>query len=160
MIGAAHGLEIAFLTTEYKFGPVSSYVYPQTDERDQMEVSFLSAWSNFAKEGVPIIENASTQWERYESSKQTFMVLDNSSQLRLMSEIKNMDEILNFANSNAATELEKCILVRDTVINIGDPNMLLLNNWNNGSCNRFDLEFELRKIEDDLISKYGQVSVF
>ena len=34
------------------------------------------------------------------------------------------------------------------------------NNWNNGLCNRFDLEFELRKIEDDLISKYGQVSVF
>ena len=24
-------------------------------------------------------------------------------------------------------------------------------NWNNGSCNKFDLEFELRKIEDDLI---------
>ena len=45
-------------------------------------------------------------------------------------------------------------------INIGDPNISLLNNWNNGSCNRFDLEFELRKIEDDLISKYGQVSVF
>ena len=77
-----------------------------------------------------------------------------------MSEIKNMDEILNFANSNAATELEKCILVRETVINIGDPNISLLNNWNNGSCNRFDLEFELRKIEDDLISKYGQVSLF
>ena len=49
MIGAAHGLEIAFLTTEYKFGPVSSYVYPKTDERDQMEETFLSAWSNFAK---------------------------------------------------------------------------------------------------------------
>jgi hypothetical protein len=77
-----------------------------------------------------------------------------------MSEIKNMDEILNFANSNVGTELEKCILVRETVINIGDPNILLLNNWNNGSCNRFDLEFELRKIEDGLISKYGQVSVF
>ena len=49
MIGAAHGLEIAFLTTEYKFGPVSNYVYPKTDERDQMEETFLSAWSNFAK---------------------------------------------------------------------------------------------------------------
>ena len=38
--------------------------------------------------------------------------------------------------------------------------MSLLNNWNNGSCNRFDLEFELRKIEDDLISKYGQFQYF
>ena len=56
--------------------------------------------------------------------------------------------------------LEKCLLVRETVINIGDPNLSLLNNWNNGSCNEFDLEFELRRIEDDLISKYGQVSVF
>ena len=71
-----------------------------------------------------------------------------------------MDDILSFANTNVATDLEKCLLVRETVINIGDPNVSLLNNWNNGLCNRFDLEFELRKIEDDLISKYGQVSIF
>ena len=71
-----------------------------------------------------------------------------------------MDDILSFANTNVATDLEKCLLVRETVINIGDPNLSLLNNWNNGLCNRFDLESELRKIEDDLISKYGQVSVF
>jgi para-nitrobenzyl esterase len=160
MIGAAHGLEIAFLTTEYKFGPVSSYVYPKTDERDQMEETFLSAWSNFAKKGEPIIENAKVQWEKYTSSKQAFMVLDNLSQLRSISDKKNMDDILSFAKTNVATDLEKCLLVRETVINIGDPNVSLLKNWNNGSCNRFDLEFELRKIEDDLISKYGQVSVF
>ena len=160
MIGAAHGLEIAFLTTEYKFGPVSSYVYPKTDERDQMEETFLSAWSNFAKKGEPIIENAKVQWEKYTSSEQAFMVLDNLNQLRSISDKKNMDDILSFANTNVATDLEKCLLVRETVINIGDPNVSLLNNWNNGSCNRFDLEFELRKIEDDLISKYGQVSVF
>ena len=160
MIGAAHGLEIAFLTTEYKFGPVSSYVYPKTDERDQMEETFLSAWSNFAKKGEPIIDNANVQWEKYTSSKQAFMVLDNLNHLRSISDKKNMDDILSFANTNVATDLEKCILVRETVINIGDPNVSLLNNWNNGSCNKFDLEFELRKIEDDLISKYGQVSVF
>ena len=71
-----------------------------------------------------------------------------------------MDDILNFANTNVTTDLEKCLLVRETVINLADPNLLLLNDWNNGSCNRFDLEFELRKIEDDLISKYGQISVF
>ena len=56
--------------------------------------------------------------------------------------------------------LRNAFWLRETVINIGDPNLSLLNDWNNGSCNRFDLEFELRKIEDDLISKYGQVSVF
>ena len=160
LIGAAHGLEIAFLTTEYKFGPVSSYVYPETHLRDQMEETFLSAWSNFAKKGVPIIENADVEWKKYESSKQAFMILDNLSQLRSMSDKKNMDDILNFENSNVGTELEKCILVRETAINLGDPDISLINNWNNGSCNRFDLEFELKKIEDDLISKYGQVSVF
>ena len=88
------------------------------------------------------------------------MILDNLSQLRLISDKKNMDDILNFANTNVATDLEKCLLVRETVINLADPNLSLLNNWNNGSCNRFDLEFELRKIEDDLISKYGQISLF
>ena len=160
IIGAAHGLEIAFLTTDYKFGPVSSYVYPKTDERDQMEETFLSAWSNFAKKGVPIIDNANVQWEKYVSSKQSFMILDNLTELRLISDKKNMDDILNFANTNVATDLEKCLLVRETVINLADPNLSILNNWNNGSCNRFDLEFELRKIEDDLISKYGQISLF
>ena len=160
MIGAAHGLEIAFLTTEYKFGPVSNYVYPKTDERDQMEETFLSAWSNFAKKGVPIIENSGVYWEKYEASMQKFMILDNLSQLRLKSDIKTMDEILNFTNNNAATEVEKCLLVRETVINLGDTDISLLNNWNNGLCNKFNLEFELRKIEDDLISTYGQVSIF
>ena len=102
MIGAAHGLEIAFLTTDYKFGPVSSYVYPKTDERDQMEETFLSAWSNFAKKGEPIIENAKVQWEKYTSSEQAFMVLDNLNQLRSISDKKNMDDILSFANTDMA----------------------------------------------------------
>ena len=88
------------------------------------------------------------------------MILDNLRELRLTHDKKNMDDILDFANTNVATDLEKCLLVRETVINLGDPNVSLLNNWNNGSCNRFDLKFELRKIEDDLIRKYGQVSVF
>ena len=125
-----------------------------------MEETFLSAWSNFAKKGVPSIDNANVQWEKYTFSVQAFMILDNLSQLRLMSDKKNMDDILDLVNTNVATDLEKCLLVRETVINIGYPDLSLLNNWNNGSCNRFDLEFELRKIEDDLISKYGQVSVF
>ena len=118
MIGAAHGLEIAFLTTEYKFGPVSSYVYPKTDEREIRWKKLLSAWSNFAKKGEPIIENAKVQWEKYTSSKQAFMVLDNLNQLRSISDKKDMDDILSFKNTNVATDLEKCLLVRETVINI------------------------------------------
>ena len=96
-----------------------------------MEETFLSAWSNFAKKGESIIENADVQWEKYTSSKQAFMVLDNLSQLRSISDKKNMDDILSFENTNVATDLEKCLLVRETVINIGDPNVSLLNNWNN-----------------------------
>ena len=99
---------------------------PETDERDQMEETFLSAWSNFAKKGEPIIDNANVQWEKYTSSKQAFMVLDNLNHLRSISDKKNMDDILSFANTNVASDLEKCILVRETVINIGDPNVSLL----------------------------------
>ena len=46
------------------------------------------------------------------------MVLDNLNQLRSISDKKNMDDILSFANTNVATDLEKCLLVRETVINI------------------------------------------
>ena len=126
MIGAAHGLEIAFLTTEYKFGPVSSYVYPRMTKEIRWK-KLLSAWSNFAKKGQPIIENTKVQWEKYTSSKQVFLVLDNLNELRSISDKKNMDDILSFANTNVATDLEKCLLVRETVINIGDPNLSLLN---------------------------------
>ena len=72
-----------------------------------MEETFLSAWSNFAKKGQPIIENTNVQWEKYTSSKQAFMILDNLSQLRLISDKKNMDDILNFANTNVATDLRE-----------------------------------------------------
>ena len=68
-----------------------------------MEETFLSAWSNFAKKGEPIIENAKVKWEKYTSSEQTFMVLDNLNQLRSISDKKNMDDILSFANTNVAT---------------------------------------------------------
>ena len=112
------------------------------------------------KKGAPIIENANVQWERYESSKQAFMVLDNLSQLRLMSDKKDINDILNFADSSVATELEKCILVRETLINIGDPDFKALKNWNNGACNKFDLEEELLKIEESLVQEYGKVSIF
>ena len=60
-----------------------------------MEETFLSAWSNFAK-GEPVIENAKVQWEKYTSSEQAFMVLDNLDQLRSISDKKNMDDILSF----------------------------------------------------------------
>ena len=34
VIGAAHGVDIAFLTGDFKYGPISRYIYPDSPERD------------------------------------------------------------------------------------------------------------------------------
>ena len=37
IIGAAHGTDISFVTGDYKFGPISSYVYPEGPNRNEMK---------------------------------------------------------------------------------------------------------------------------
>ena len=53
IFGATHGIEIAFLTQDYSFGPISEYIYPKGEARDEMESTMMSAWSEFAKHGDP-----------------------------------------------------------------------------------------------------------
>jgi hypothetical protein len=58
------------------------------------------------------------------------------------------------------TLLEKCLLVDETLQNIGDPLDDEYLNWNEGACKQFNIKKERKKIEDDLIAEYGSVSVY
>ena len=55
LLGASHGVEIAFLTGDFQYGPVTKYVYPNNDARYQMQETMMQAWSTFAQNGKPII---------------------------------------------------------------------------------------------------------
>jgi hypothetical protein len=51
-------------------------------------------------------------------------------------------------------------LARETIENIGDPLEMEYARWNQGACNQFDVNVERQKIENQLIAKYGSVSVY
>ena len=62
--------------------------------------------------------------------------------------------------SPVGTVLEKCLLARETIENIGDPLEVEYVRWNRGICNRFDVNLERQKINNQLIAEYGSVSVY
>ncbi len=52
-LGAAHGLEIAFVFGTFDLGFRLSYIYPATETRDALSRSMMSYWAAFAYEGDP-----------------------------------------------------------------------------------------------------------
>ena len=73
----------------------------------------------------------------------------------------SMEDLLNSIQLSAVGSLlEKCLLVRETIENIGDPLEDVYAKWNKGACAKFDINAERKKIEDQLIAQYGSVSVY
>jgi hypothetical protein len=66
----------------------------------------------------------------------------------------------NIKLSSVGTVIEKCLLAREVIENIGDTLEAEYTRWNQGVCNQFDVNFERKKIENQLIATYGSVSVY
>lgn len=64
ILGSAHGADIAFVTGDYKYGPISSYIYPEGSAREEMEASIMGAWSNFALAATPALDLA-INWNQF-----------------------------------------------------------------------------------------------
>jgi hypothetical protein len=58
------------------------------------------------------------------------------------------------------TLLEKCLLVQETFFNIGDYIEKEFTKWNQGVCKKFNMDFERKKIETDLIAEYGSETIY
>ena len=160
ILGAAHGTDIAFVTGDYKYGPISSYVYPEGSARDEMEETIMSAWSNFASIGSPGADMA-INWDQFTSSLPTYIHLDKSELLRSDVELHSMDSLLNTLSDHAApSELERCLIVWESLINVGDPDLVAMKAWNGGVCNRFDLTQEQKNIQDQIIAEFGSTGVY
>ena len=52
-LGAAHGLEIAFVFGEFERGLGLKYLYPKSPARDALSSSMMSYWTEFAYSGDP-----------------------------------------------------------------------------------------------------------
>ena len=158
ILGAAHGYEIAFLTNEYKYGPITRYVYPKSSSRDDMGSNMRAIWANFAKTGSPSIKGK-FDWPRYNKYNRPFVKLDSAFEI---AEEKNTleDLVENIFNSNVGlSSLQKCLMARDSLKNIGDSLFHKLPELSSGLCNGYDLDEEYRKLEKDLIKQYGSLSV-
>jgi para-nitrobenzyl esterase len=160
LIGAAHGFEISFITGDFKFGPIGRYVYPKGELRDQMQSTMMNAWSSFAREGMPDTNNA-VGWKPFNSLERSFIKLDKDQSMAISQDNLSIQNILeDIKLASVGTILEKCLLVRETLENIGDPLEAEYALWNHGVCNQFDVNLERKKIESQLIKQYGSVSVY
>ena len=160
LIGAAHGFEIAFITGDFKFGPIGRFVYPRGELRDQMKETMMQAWSSFAKTGIPKT-GKSQEWKKFNSKDRAFMKLDSDEHLSLDKEMLSLEFITgNVRLSPVGTLLEKCLLVQETFFNIGDYLEDEFMKWNQGACKQFDMDVERKKIETDLIEEYGSATIY
>ncbi len=160
LIGAAHGFEISFITGDFKFGPIGRFVYPKGELRDQMQETMMQAWTSFAKTGTPNT-GKSQEWKKFHSKDRNFMKLDSDKNLSLDREMLSMEFITeNVRLSPVGTLLEKCLLVQETFFNIGDYLEDEFDKWNQGACKQFDMDFERKKIETDLIEEFGSATVY
>ncbi|MDB9770363.1 carboxylesterase family protein [Gammaproteobacteria bacterium] len=160
LIGAAHGFEISFITGDYKFGPIGRYVYPKGELRDQMQSTMMNAWASFARDGSPDIRKEFV-WKKFNSIERSFIKLDKDESLAMDQDNLSIQSILeNIKLSSVGTVIEKCLLAREVIENIGDPLEAEYTRWNQGVCNQFDVNLERQKIDNQLIATYGSVSVY
>ena len=63
------------------------------------------------------------------------------------------------ADSDVSNLLEKCMIVWESSINIGDPMVEFVDTWQGGQCNKYDVLQEQKDIQHRLISEFGSVTI-
>ncbi len=159
IFGSAHGTDISFVTGDFKYGPVTSYIYPEGEARDQMERTFMNVWGDFAHSGIPD-QSLDFKWQRYNNETKAYVRLDRDEFLSLHFETETLDTLLaGIAGDNNASQIEKCLLLWETLTNVGSADIARYRSWNNGQCEQFDARAEQERIAADLIEEFGTSSV-
>ena len=123
-----------------------------------MEETMMSAWADFAKTANPSA-SIPVVWPMYNEQNPTFMRLDRNDLLRTDSEKYTLDSLLEEVLSKPeATQLEKCLMVWESLVNIGDVHLELLETLGGGTCAKYDLLAEQQKIRDFFVENFGSVS--
>ena len=159
IFGAAHGTDISFVTGDFKYGPVTAYIYPEGEARDQMERTFINVWGDFAHSGIPD-KSLDFEWQRYNSKTKPYVRLDRDEFLELQFETETLDTLLaGIAADTNASHIEKCLLAWETLINIGNADIARYQSWNNGQCEQVNARGEQERIAAELIEEFGTSSV-
>ncbi len=118
-VGAAHGLEIPFLTGDFDLGPITFYVkpflFPDESEEGRLALSerMMSYWANVAKYGNPNEFISGTKWEKFTADNNQILILDNPLEKPL--EMKTMpvvpNKLLDKIEADSALEImERCLI--------------------------------------------------
>ena len=159
VLGAAHASEISFIQGKAMYGPIGSYMYPDTDSARDMTDIMMTAWANFARDGAPG-EVKGDSWAPFSSIAPHYMVLDSLDQHRLEANIANIDEILNeVADSTLLNSQERCILAWELSTALGDPSYGTYRRWNGGECASIDVRALRKTIREALEDEFGSASV-
>ncbi len=95
-LGAAHGLEIAFVFGEFEGGLGLSYLYPKTPARDALSKSMMSYWAEFARSGSPGKGRDGNEvlWSPWGVDGQSTILLDTTPPgIRMSSEVLTVDAL-------------------------------------------------------------------
>lgn len=159
VLGAAHASEISFIQGKAMYGPIGSYMYPDTDSARDMTDIMMTAWANFAREGVPG-EVKGDAWAPFSAMAPHYMVLDSLDQHRLEVDLASIDEILNeVADSTLLNSQERCILAWELSTALGDPSYGTYRRWNGGECAATDVRALRKTIRKALEDEFGSASV-
>ncbi|MFQ3236596.1 MAG: para-nitrobenzyl esterase [Paraglaciecola sp.] len=159
IIGAAHGTDISFVTGDYKYGPITDYIYPQGDARDEMNRTFMNIWGDFAASGTPD-KSLGFDWQAYSNTQKAYLRLDKDDLLGLDFESETLDSVLTkIAEDTHADSIEKCMMVWETLVNVGDRDIPRYKSWNNNLCVNFDARKAQENIAIQLIQEFGSTSV-
>jgi para-nitrobenzyl esterase len=77
-LGAAHGLEIAFVFGDFEGGLGAGYLYDASEGREALSESMMAYWGEFARTGDPGrgTDGAQVQWLPWGEDDKTYIVLD------------------------------------------------------------------------------------
>ena len=93
-LGAAHGLEIAFVFGEFEGGLGLSYLYPKSPARDALSSSMMSYWTEFAYSGNPGTgrDGKDVNWAPWGTEGKTSIILDTMPPgIRMSSDLITID---------------------------------------------------------------------
>jgi para-nitrobenzyl esterase len=86
--------------------------------------------------------------------------LDKDELLALNFESETLTSVLaKIAANTHADPIEKCLMVWETLINVGDRDIPRYKSWNNSQCVNFDARKAQENIAVELIKEFGGTSV-
>ena len=57
------------------------------------------------------------------------------------------------------SDLEKCLIVWESLVNVGDPDIVAFNQWNESACRDIDIRRKQQDINEALRVEFGSISV-